>query len=260
MDDHHPDGIKHPGEPTIFHPAPSPYGIPYRSLYSKNIDNLFFAGRNISATHAAMSSTRVMATCALLGQAVGTAAAVAAKHSLSPRGVYQEKLNELQSQLQADDCWLPGKKREISRLCQEAKLLSSCKNAEAVRNGFDRPIGEADNCCEVQKDDYLEYRFEQTQDISELKIIFDSNLNRNHLNMLSNYPLNMPKYSPPETLIKSFVLTIEDENGNCSELFSTDNNYQRLFRLNKKFKAKAVRLTIQETMRETSKIFAFDFC
>lgn len=88
MDDHHPGGFWYPGHPTIFHPAPSPFGIPYRTLYSKNIDNLWFAGRNISMTHVAMSSSRVMATCSTLGQAVGTAAAIAKKHSLSPRGVY----------------------------------------------------------------------------------------------------------------------------------------------------------------------------
>jgi hypothetical protein len=80
MDDHHPAGILYPGQPTIFHAAPSPYGIPYRCLYSRNIDNLLFAGRNISVTHAALSSTRVMATCALLGQAAGTAAALAVRH------------------------------------------------------------------------------------------------------------------------------------------------------------------------------------
>ena len=74
MDDHHPEAIYYPGAPTIFHPAPSPFGIPYRSLYSVNIDNLFFAGRNISTTHMALSSTRVMATTSMLGQAVGTAA------------------------------------------------------------------------------------------------------------------------------------------------------------------------------------------
>ncbi|NLK08651.1 MAG: FAD-dependent oxidoreductase [Firmicutes bacterium] len=51
-----------------------------------------FAGRSISTTHAALSSTRVMATCALLGQAVGTAASIAVKNSLTPRGVYKEKI------------------------------------------------------------------------------------------------------------------------------------------------------------------------
>jgi len=260
MDDHHPAGIKHPGEPTAYHPAPSPYGIPYRSLYSKNIDNLFFAGRNISATHAAMSSTRVMATCSLLGQAIGTAAAIAVQNSLSPREVYQQKLNELQSQLQADDCWLPGKKRTISEFCQKAKLLSSCEGAKDIRNGFDRPIGKNANCCYVQEGDYLEYRFEYAQDISEIKIIFDSNLNRNHLNMLSNYVLNMPKYNPPESLIKSFALTVEDENGKISEIFSTKNNYQRLFRLSTKVKAKSIHLKILKTRQtKISRIFAFDF-
>ena len=259
MDDHHPEGIKYPGQPTIFHPAPSPYGIPYRALYSKNIDNLFFAGRNISATHAAISSTRVMATCGLLGQAAGTAAAVAVKHSLSPRGVYQHKLAELQSQLQADDCWLPGRKREISAPCREAGLLSSCADAENVRNGFDRTIGDKGNYCTVKNGDYLEYRFDRALDISEVRIVFDSNLNRNYLNMLSNYPLDMPRYSPSETLVKSFTLTAENENGETVEMFSTDNNYQRLFRLNKNIKTKAIRLTIRETRQKTAKLFAFGF-
>ena len=58
MDDHHPSGFRTAERPTIFHPAPSPYGIPYRSTYSRNIENLMFAGRNISVTHTAMSSTR----------------------------------------------------------------------------------------------------------------------------------------------------------------------------------------------------------
>ena len=88
MDDHHPAAFRYPGQPTIFHPAPSPYGIPYRSLYSRNIGNLLFAGRNISATHMAVDSTRVMGTTALLGQAAGTAAAVAVRHGASqPRRI-----------------------------------------------------------------------------------------------------------------------------------------------------------------------------
>lgn len=101
MDDHHPAGLLYPGRPTIFHPAPSPYGIPYRCLYSTSVPNLLFAGRNISVTHAALSSTRVMATCALLGQAAGTAAAIATKHRCDPRDV---DVNELQSTLMDDDC------------------------------------------------------------------------------------------------------------------------------------------------------------
>ena len=59
MDDHHPDAIHYPGEPTIFHKAPSPYGIPYRGLYSRNIGNLFFAGpQHLRDAHGAQLDAR----------------------------------------------------------------------------------------------------------------------------------------------------------------------------------------------------------
>ncbi|GAB3273437.1 FAD-dependent oxidoreductase [Larkinella harenae] len=72
----------------------APYTIPYRCLYSKNINNLFMAGRNISTTHVAFGSTRVMRTCGMMGEVVGFAAYVAKKYNTSPRGVYQEHLPE----------------------------------------------------------------------------------------------------------------------------------------------------------------------
>lgn len=72
----------------------APYTIPYRCLYSKNITNLFMAGRNISTTHVAFGSTRVMRTCGMMGEVVGFAAYVAKKYNTSPRGVYQEHLPE----------------------------------------------------------------------------------------------------------------------------------------------------------------------
>ena len=77
MDDHDPRGFYSKGHPNVNYPAPCPYGIPYRSLYSRNVSNLLFAGRNISVTHWALSSTRAMGTCAIVGQAVGTAAYLA---------------------------------------------------------------------------------------------------------------------------------------------------------------------------------------
>jgi hypothetical protein len=61
------------------------YHIPYRSLYSVNVPNLLMAGRNISASHVAFGSTRVMATCATIGQAAGTAAALCAEYGVHPR-------------------------------------------------------------------------------------------------------------------------------------------------------------------------------
>ena len=103
LDDHFPGGFYHKGTPNTYYEVNPPYSLPYRALYSKNVENLFFAGRNISMTHTAMSSIRVMATCALLGEAVGRAAAIAAKYSLTPHGVYKEKINELQDSLLRGD-------------------------------------------------------------------------------------------------------------------------------------------------------------
>lgn len=85
-----------------------PYPIPFRALYSHNIDNLMFAGRNISASHIAFSSTRVMGTIGIIGQAVGTGAAIAVKYGMLPRQVCNEKITEIQDALMADDCFLPG--------------------------------------------------------------------------------------------------------------------------------------------------------
>jgi len=82
------------------------YNIPLRSLYSRDVDNLFLAGRDISATHCALGSTRLMLTCALMGQAVGTAAAIAKKHRTTPRGVARKHIHEVQQALLKDDAFI----------------------------------------------------------------------------------------------------------------------------------------------------------
>ena len=72
-----------------------PYPIPYRCLYSRNIENLMMAGRCISVTHVALGTVRVMRTCGMMGEVVGMAASLCKKHNASPRGVYQHHLAEL---------------------------------------------------------------------------------------------------------------------------------------------------------------------
>jgi FAD dependent oxidoreductase len=61
------------------------YHIPLRSLYSKNVTNMWMAGRNISCSHVAFGSTRVMATCAVVGEAAGAGAALATRLNITPR-------------------------------------------------------------------------------------------------------------------------------------------------------------------------------
>ena len=75
--------------------AIKPYAVPYRCLYSRNIDNLFMAGRNISVTHVALGTIRVMRTGGMMGEVVGMASAICKEHQTSPRGVYQHHLPQL---------------------------------------------------------------------------------------------------------------------------------------------------------------------
>ncbi len=82
------------------------YPVPYRCFYSRNIGNLFVAGRNISVTHEALGTIRVMKTCGMMGVVVGKAAAVCAKHQCLPRDVYYEHLPELIELMR-----LPGNQR-----------------------------------------------------------------------------------------------------------------------------------------------------
>jgi hypothetical protein len=72
-----------------------PYWVPYRCLYSRNVPNLFMAGRNISVTHEALGTTRVMRTTGMMGEIVGMAAAVCKQFGTEPRAVYQNYLSEL---------------------------------------------------------------------------------------------------------------------------------------------------------------------
>ena len=72
-----------------------PFWIPYRCLYSRNINNLFMAGRNISVTHEALGPVRVMRTTGMMGEIVGKAATICRKNDVSPRDVYKNHLNEL---------------------------------------------------------------------------------------------------------------------------------------------------------------------
>lgn len=76
-----------------------PFLLPYRILYSRNIDNLFMAGRDVSVTHQALGSVRVMRTGGLMGEVVGIAAYLCKKHNASPRDIYTIYLSDLKDEI-----------------------------------------------------------------------------------------------------------------------------------------------------------------
>lgn len=86
---------------TTDHVVIYPYPVPYRCLYSRNVDNLFMAGRNISVTHVALGTVRVMRTTGMMGEVVGMAASLCREHGGLPRDIYRYYLEELK-QLMAE--------------------------------------------------------------------------------------------------------------------------------------------------------------
>ena len=265
IDNHPPLGFNHKGEPTRYFKSESPFGIPYRCIYSKNIENLMFAGRNISVSHCALAASRVMATCAVLGQAAGTAAALSEFHSTSPRGM-GEHIEELQQTLMYDDCWIPGHMRKISEICRSAKLTAACSNAENLRNGIDRPTDDGgDNGCFIPLGTDCVYRLEKPSYVSEVRIVFDSDLDRITLSggipslydcpTICNRPLNMKPFGFPTTMTDTFEVCADGE-----VLRRIEGNRQRcvILKINKTVRTLALKpvSTCGDTL---SHIFSFDF-
>ena len=73
------------------------YAIPYRCFYSRNVPNLFMAGRNISVTHVALGTVRVMRTTGMMGEVVGMAASICKKQNCLPRNIYESHLDVLKA-------------------------------------------------------------------------------------------------------------------------------------------------------------------
>ncbi|MBQ3125712.1 MAG: FAD-dependent oxidoreductase [Clostridia bacterium] len=274
LDDHDPRGFYNPGKGCLQVQSKSPYGIPYRCLYSRNIDNLFFAGRNISMTHAAMSSSRVMATCAIVGQAAGTAASIAIKYGTSPRGVYDSHLHELQQTLMDDDCFLPYRRREISAAARGAALNCTAPldgDIENLRNGIDRnnhTYGEAEQGFTMAVGAAVEYRMDEPAAVSRVRIVFDSDLDRVTLpgdncervhSMRASVKPDSPVMCMPKTLAKAFTVEVETDEGWLTVL-AEQKNLRRLVSLPIGRSVRGIRLSVTETWgAEDVRVMSFDF-
>lgn len=151
VDDHPPEGFFYHGPPSRCAYFSLPFSIPFRSLYSNSVENLLMAGRDISASHLAMADTRVMLTCAVLGQAAGTAAALCVDPQLTPRELGRSRLESLQQQLLKDGAYLIGMpNRDPRDLARSASAQASSERrlpsgevmgAAEVLDGYARAEG-----------------------------------------------------------------------------------------------------------------------
>ena len=232
MDIHTPNGLYdfhlRPSQITSFDGA---YTIPYRSYYSKNITNLMMAGRNISASKMAMGSTRVMGTCAVGGQAVGTAAAMCIKYDCCPREI-SGHMNELQQTLLKDDCYIPGirncdeKDLALNAIVTATSSKDGC-DAENVINGISRAEGNNNNIwvsngigCHGET---ITLTLPQKQIVSQVRLTFDSNFNYAIKITMSDKRKKQQRIGVPQELVKDYVVTLWNGNEIALQKTVTDN-------------------------------------
>ncbi len=257
MDDHHPAGfwsVRIGAPATIFHPAQSPYGIPYRCLYSVNVPNLMFAGRVVSCTHAAMSSTRVMGTACSMGQAVGTAAAMATGLGVVPREIGAH-VPELQQALLREDCYLPRIRQEFSSLTEDAELSASRGDPQPLRDGINRPVGDDLHRWACRPGDHVAYEFNGPREVGEATLILDSALDRDI--QMSHTHAGEHLNAPPDVVPRAFRLEGMTGKGWVA-VAEVSSNCRRLVRIPVGRELQGVRFTLLETWGAAeSNLYAF---
>lgn len=256
IDLHPPAGVDAVEEyPCTQHAVPHLYGIPLRCLYSRNVENLFFAGRNISATHIAFASTRVMGTCAVVGQAVGAAAAVAVRSGC--RRVADVDARQVQQLLLKQDAFLPGLRNEDpadAARAAEVTVSSAQPDApgEAVLDGVTRATHPALHPVLSQSihqwrsaaiPAWIELRWPQPRRIREVRITFDTGFERElTLTMSDLYNSRMIRGPQPET-VSDYTLSA------AGWELSVRGNYQRVrtHQLDEPLRTGHLRLTVHRT-------------
>lgn len=263
MDNHDPKGFYYMGYSSHHIKPVVPFEIPYRSLYSRNVDNLSFAGRNISATHMAMSATRVMATCAVMGQAVGTAAAIAVKENCDPREVGQKHIAELQHQLLEDGCYLPGSKREASAASKAAVYSVGEAEKQLLLDGWERPHGEERHAIAISCGSSVKMQLPQGVENGVLRMVLDPDFSRQSINprgkiQLFSIQIHCPhkdyKVNMPATLAKEMTVLADGK-----EIQKIHNNHQALVYVNLPAGTQQVEVRFDESWgNDEIGLYAFD--
>ncbi len=209
------------------------YTIPYRCYVARNMDNLFISGRSMSASKLAMASSRVMGTCAVGGQAVGTAAALCTKYSCNPMGV-MDHMQELQQTLLRDDCYIPGYKNEDpADLARTARVSATSEKHPAanVVNGVARTVGENENCWQsvgiAPNGEMLTLALNGEQTVSQVRLTFDPNLNHCIKMTMSSERIAQQGYGVPPELVKDYEVVLK-RGGEIVASQKVEGNYQRL--------------------------------
>jgi hypothetical protein len=225
LDDHDPEAFHKKGRISVEYSTPDYFGIPFDCLYSVNVPNLMFAGRDISCTHMGLSATRVMATTALLGQACGTGAAVAIEKGITPAQVRAEYIGLVQDMLEDDDCMLPYRWRKPSELTLSAKVSDDC---EVLRNGIDRQWDGADNGIWLAPGETsVEYSWKKPVTVCGARLVFDS-VFKIRSKRMRKLEATTERVSVPAPLAKSYRIEAKLKKGPWVTVYECPLNYVRL--------------------------------
>ena len=252
IDLHPPEGIDASHhQPCVQHALPYLYDIPLRCCVAREIRNLMFAGRNMSATHVAFASTRVMATCAVVGQGVGTAAAIAVRESIDAADISANGslVQMIQQQLLCDDAYLIGQvSLEQGNLARLARTTASSEQigGEAVNviSGQTRsvhgPHGAAPDRSlpglhrwmsePAQVPAWLQFDWDEPQNIRHVQLVFDTGMHR-HLTLSHHDGYTSRMYwgrAQPET-VRDYRIQVRTED-EWRSVCDVEDNYQRLRR------------------------------
>jgi Succinate dehydrogenase/fumarate reductase, flavoprotein subunit len=220
--------------PSDCHHFTGVYTIPYRSYYSRNIRNLFLAGRDISTSKLGLASTRILGCCAVGGQAIGTAAALCVKYNVLPRELAPH-IPEVQQLLLKDDAFLPNilnqDEKDFARKATfTASSAKSNGTPQNVVNGVSRKLGDKTNAWISNglsaNGETLCMKLDAPHTISELRLTFDSNFAYPiRVTMSANRQAQQRIGVPPE-LVKDYTITAF-RNGKAVYTKDIKDNHQR---------------------------------
>ncbi len=253
LDLHPPEGVDLPQEePCVQTPVPYLYDIPLRCCVARDVTNLMFAGRNISATHVAFSSTRVMATCAVVGQGVGTAAAYTVAHELPVHDLthHSTAINAIQQRLLCDDAFLIGRSHQGTNDAAKSAVITSSSHLPGgepsnIISGSTRSVHGASGAPESRRTPGLHRWMSEPEQglpawiilewsepitVREVQLVFDTGLHR-HLTLSHHdgYTSRMHwGQAQPETVSDYTLEVRRDET--WTTIFEMAGNYQRVRR------------------------------
>ena len=256
LDLHPPSGVDAVDEaPCVQHHFPHLYTIPLGCLHSRNVANLFFAGRNISATHVAFASTRVMATCAVMGQAIGTAAAQARTHvGRSISEIFNaDEIARLQQRLLLDDAFIPGRAAVLPSATVTASSELPGGEAINVLDGHTRALpttlgpwadGATHRWESATLPAWLELAWPEPQSIAEIHITFDSGFQRELILSASDAVTEKTIRGAQPELVCDYAVLIDDH-----VVATVTGNYvrKRVHRLRQPVRGRRLRLRVHST-------------